>query len=79
MPNDLANRLTRKLGLIQTPGKDVMKQFAKRARELQEQGGTVDPAAIRAALDTFPSEFKTTNYLYHGEPMEPLLTEIEEL
>jgi len=32
MQDDVANRFVRKLGLKQTPGKDVMKEFAERAR-----------------------------------------------
>jgi hypothetical protein len=32
MQQDVANRLVRKLGLKQTPGNDVMKEFAKRTR-----------------------------------------------
>jgi hypothetical protein len=79
MPNDVANRLTRKLGLKQTPGKEAMKKFAKRARALQGEGRTVDQAAIMAAKEKFPAEFEPTHYANQGEPMETLLADIEKL
>jgi len=79
MPGDVANRLTRKLGLIQTPGSEAMRAFAMRVRELQKQGRTLDQAAIMAATDKFPAEFKATGYANSGEPIEPLITEIEKL
>jgi hypothetical protein len=75
----VANRLTRKLGLKQTPGKDVMKAFVERARTLQGQGHTADRAAITAANEKFQAEFEPTRYVYHGEPMETLLADIEKL
>jgi hypothetical protein len=71
----VANRLTRKLGLKQTPGKDVMKAFVERARILQGQGHTADRAAITAANEKFQAEFEPTRYVYHGEPMETLLAQ----
>ena len=79
MANDVANKLTRKLGLKQTPGKDVMKQFAQRARELQEQGNTVDQAAMKAAAEMFPAEFKAAAYAGASDSMETLLADIEGL
>jgi hypothetical protein len=42
MQDDVANRLARKLGLQQTPGKDVTKKFAERTRELQRGRGLRD-------------------------------------
>jgi hypothetical protein len=79
MPNDVANRLVRKLGLLQTPSTERMKEFARRARELQDQGHTFDQAAIRAASEKFTAEFKANNYDYKGESMEALLADIENL
>jgi hypothetical protein len=80
MPNDVANRLTRKLGLLQTPGKNAMKAFAKRARTLRGEGGhSADQAAIMAANEKFPAEFRPTRYDSQGEPMETLLADIENL
>jgi hypothetical protein len=76
---DVANRLVRKLGLKQTPGRDAMKGFAKRARALQDKGRTVDQAAIIAAKEKFPAEFEPTHYPNQGEPMESLLADIETL
>ena len=79
MPDDVANRLTRKLRLLQTPGNHAMKQFAKRARELQQQGSTAEQAAIIAAKDKFQAEFEPTRYDNQGESMETLLADIEQL
>jgi hypothetical protein len=79
MPDDVANRLVRKLGLKQTPGKDTMKEFAKRSRALQREGRTVDQAAMFAAKEKFPAEFEPTRYDNQGEPMETLLADIEKL
>jgi hypothetical protein len=76
---DVADRLTRKLGLKQTPGKDVMKAFAERVRALEAQGHTADQAAIMAANDKFPAEFEPTRYSSLGEPIETLLADIEKL
>jgi hypothetical protein len=57
MQDDVANRLARKLGLNQTPGKDVTKKFAERTRELQRRRGlTDDRAAIVAANEIFQSD-----------------------
>jgi hypothetical protein len=79
MPNDIANRLTKKLKLQQTPGKDVMKKFANRARTLQDQGLSADQAALKAAHEIFPAEFMPTRYNTQGESMEAILTDIEKL
>jgi hypothetical protein len=56
--DDVANRLARKLGLSQTPSKDVMLEFAKSTRALQGQGRTADQAAIIATTEKFAAEFK---------------------
>jgi hypothetical protein len=54
MQDDVATRLVRKLGLKQTPGKDVTKKFAERTRELQRGRGLTDSqAAIVAANGYF--------------------------
>ena len=80
MQDDVANRLASKLGLRQTPGKDVTKKFAERTRELQRgRGLTDDQAAIVAANEIFQSEFVLTQYDNQGEPMETLLVDIEKL
>jgi hypothetical protein len=76
---NVADRLTGKLGLIHTPGKDAMKGFAERVRILQEQGRTADQAAVMAAIKKFQAEFQPTRYYYHGEPIETLLAIIEKL
>jgi hypothetical protein len=80
MQDDVANRLARKLGLKQTPGNDVTKKFAERARELQRgRGLTDDQAAIVAANEIFRSDFVLTHYDSRGEAMEKLLGDIEKL
>ena len=79
MPDDVANRVVRKLGLKQTPGKDIMKEFAERSRALQREGRTVDQAAMIAAKEKFPAEFEPTRYANQGESMETLLAGIEKL
>jgi hypothetical protein len=79
MSNDVANKLTRKLGLKQTPGKDVMKEFAQRARAFLAEGDTVDQAAMKAATAIFPGEFKATAYAGVSDSMETILDEIEKL
>jgi hypothetical protein len=78
MQDDVSNRLARKLGLKQTPGKDVTKKFAERTRELQRGRGLTDSqAAIVAANEIFQSDFVLTQYDNLGEPMEKLLADIE--
>jgi hypothetical protein len=79
MPDDVANRLAKKLKLKQTPGKGVMKEFAKRVRALQGEGHSADQAALRAANDKFPAEFTPNHYDSQGESMETILSDIEEL
>ena len=37
MPDAVATRLVRKLGLLQSPSKDAMKAFRRRTRELEPQ------------------------------------------
>ena len=72
-------RLTRKLGLLQSASKDTAQKWARRTRELQGQKHSLDQAAIRAANETFPSEFVPTKYKYDGDELEGLLSDIEEL
>ena len=79
MSDGVATQLTRKLGLSQSPGADVMKTFAKRTRELQQQGRTADQAAMMAAHEIFPGEFQPTRYAGANHAIEPLLIEIEKL
>jgi predicted nuclease of restriction endonuclease-like RecB superfamily len=78
MQDDVANRLAHKLGLQQTPGKDVTKKFAERTRELQHgRDLTDDQAAIVAANEIFRSDFVLTRYDSRGEPMEELLGDVQ--
>jgi hypothetical protein len=61
--DDVGSRLAHTLGLSQSPGKDVMKKFATRTRALrQQQGRTLDQAAMMAAKEIFPAEFQPTRY-----------------
>jgi hypothetical protein len=78
--DDIGSRLAHKLGLSQSPGKDVMKKFAARTRTLQqEQQGTLDQMAMMAAREIFPAEFQPTRYAGANLAIEPLLIEIEKL
>jgi hypothetical protein len=79
--DDVGSRLTHKLGLSQSPGKDVIKKFAARTRVLQQQqqGRTADQAAMMAASEIFPGEFQPTRYAGANHAIEPLLIEIEKL
>jgi hypothetical protein len=77
--NDVANRLVLKLGLSVTPSKDTMKKFAARTRELQGEVYTVDQAAMMAAKEIFPSDFKEHVYAGVRVDMETLLADIERL
>jgi hypothetical protein len=79
---DVANRLVRKLGLLTTPGNDVVQTFAKRVRELQSQDRVadraVDRAATRVAKEIFPAEFQPIRYASQSDDaMETLLADIE--
>jgi hypothetical protein len=47
-----------------------MKEFAKRTRELQREGRTINQAAIMAAREKFFAKFEPTHYDNQGEPME---------
>jgi hypothetical protein len=77
---DVANRLVRYLGLLNTPGKDVMKKFDTRTRELQRAGRTIDQAAMMAATEIFPAEFnRRHDYAGVAVDMETLLADIEKL
>jgi len=79
--DDVGSRLAHKLSLSQSPGKDVMKKFAARTRALhpQQQGRTLDQAAMMAAKEIFPSEFQPNRYAGANHAIEPLLAEIEKL
>ena len=68
--------LARKLGLLQTPSRDAAKEWATRCRELSGSGTTFDQAAIIAAKNIFPGEFRPTQYKHTG-PIETLLEDIE--
>jgi hypothetical protein len=73
--------LTKKLGLLQTEGKDAAQQWARRTRELQAQypQDSLDQAAIKAASEKFPSQFKATRYDYGSPPIAEVLVPIEAL
>ena len=75
---DELDKLTRKLGLLQSVGKDAAKKWAKRTREIKAEGKTWDQAAIMAASGQFIAEFKATRYNY-GDDVEALLKVIEAL
>jgi hypothetical protein len=77
--DDVASRLTRKLGLKQTPGRDAMKAFAERARALQRQGHTPNRAAIIVANEKFPAEIEPTLYGNVSEPTETPIADIAKL
>jgi hypothetical protein len=74
----VAARLAQKLGLSQSPGKEVMQTFASRTRELLP-GRTVDQAAMMAANEIFPGEFRPTFYAGVNHSMDALLLEIDRL
>jgi hypothetical protein len=77
--DDIGSRLAHKLGLSQSPGNDVMKKFAARTHALQQQqqGRTLDQAAMMAAKEIFPAEFQPARYAGANHAIEPLLAEIE--
>jgi hypothetical protein len=77
VPEALAS-LTKKLHLLQTVGKDAAQQWARRTRELQAQY-LPDQAAIKAASEKFPSEFRAEGYDYGPPPIEEVLAAIEAL
>jgi hypothetical protein len=76
--DDVVTRVAQKLGLSQSPGKDAMKRFAARTRELL-QGRTVDQAAMVAATEIFPAEFRPNVYAGVNHSMDALLLEIDKL
>jgi hypothetical protein len=89
MPEALAS-LTKKLGLLQTIGKDAAQQWARRTRELQaplsaedldffDRIHLLDQAAIKAASENFQTEFKATSYDYGPPPIAEVLVAIEAL
>ena len=55
-------QLTRKLDLSQSVGRDTAKKWASRVREFEAQGIKLDQAAIFAAREVFPADFKDTRY-----------------
>jgi hypothetical protein len=71
--------LTKKLGLLQTVGKDAAQQWAGRTRKLLQAHILPDQAAIKAASEKFPSEFKATAYEYGSPPIAEVLAAIEAL
>jgi hypothetical protein len=73
------DKLTRKLGLLQSVSKNSAQKWARRTRELQGQKQSLDQAAIKAANEMFPSEFVPTRYKYQGDDIKDLLSAIEKL
>jgi hypothetical protein len=73
------DKLTLKLGLLQSASKESAQKWARRTRELQGQKQSLDQAAIKAANEIFPSEFVPTQYKYLGDDIKDLLSDIEGL
>jgi hypothetical protein len=71
------DELARKLGLRQTPSTDAAQEWASRCRELTDDGTALDQAAIVAAKNVFPTEFKPIQYKHADTKIETLLDEIE--
>jgi hypothetical protein len=72
------DELTRKLGLLQTPSVGATKTWAKRARELRDQGKSWDQSGLIAASETFSAEFSPTKYdNQNGSKIEALVDAIE--
>ena len=78
MANEL-EKLARKLGLLQSIGADAAKKWARRTREFEAQGKTSYQAAIFAAREVLPADYKDTRYNYQNDPIDELLTAIETL
>jgi hypothetical protein len=71
---EIGSLLVRRFGFLQAPGVALMKQLAKRTRELRGENESVD----RAANEIFPSEFKPAQYA--GPPtIDVLLEAIDKL
>ncbi len=76
--DEIGSLFVRKFGLLQAPGVALMKQLAKRTRELRGENESADGAAMRAANEIFPSEFKPAQYA--GPPtIDVLLEAIDKL
>jgi hypothetical protein len=71
------DELARKLGLLQTPSRDAALEWASRCRELTDDGTALDQAAIVAAKNVFPTEFRPVQYKHADPQIETLLEEIE--
>jgi hypothetical protein len=50
------------LGLMHSPGKAAAMDWAQRTREDMGKGRTADQAAMIAAANVFPAEFKGVSY-----------------
>jgi hypothetical protein len=73
------DRLTRKLGLLQSASRDSAQRWARRTRELLAQKQSADQAAIKAAKEIFDAEFVPTRYKYQNDEIEQLLSDIDGL
>jgi hypothetical protein len=65
------------LGLLHSPGKDAALEWAQRTREEMGKGRTADQAAMVAAANVFPAEFKPVSY--NSGSVEKLLEGIDAL
>jgi hypothetical protein len=65
------------LGLLHSPGKAAALDWAQRTREEMGKGRTADQAAMIAAANVFPAEFKGVSY--KSGSVEKLLKGIDAL
>jgi hypothetical protein len=70
--------LARKLGLLQTPSRDAALEWVSRCRELTEDGTALEQAAIVAAKNVFPTEFRPIQYKHADPTIETVLDEVEQ-
>ena len=72
--------LTRQMVLLQTASPTTAKQWAQKTRKLTDEGKSWHQAAIEAAREVFPADFKDTNYRYgNGSVVQGLVEAIEKL
>jgi hypothetical protein len=69
----VADRLAQEFGLTTSPPKGQMKEFAKRTREWQSKGHTVDQAATFAGKEIFQADFRCNP---RAGTMEAILADI---
>jgi hypothetical protein len=72
--------LTKLLGLLQTPSRELAKQWANETRKLIAQGKPEGAAAITVAEKMFPAEFVRTKFDHTRTPtIRDLLDSIDQL